>query len=88
MLATSAVRVECHDWTATKLIQSILSRPATAGDWIVLLAGGLGETDSLPKDGANSLDKLRVTQGQPTVLIGGREAKVLFSGLSPQFVAV
>jgi len=54
----------------------------------VLLAGGLGETDSLPKDGANSLDKLRVTQGQPTVLIGGREAKVLFSGLSPQFVAV
>jgi len=79
------------DGTATQpagSLPGVSSRPALAGDWIVLLAGGLGETDSPVENGANSLDRLRMTQKQPTVLIGGRPAEVLFSGLSPQFVAV
>jgi uncharacterized protein (TIGR03437 family) len=39
-------------------------------------------------NGADSLDALRRTVMMTSVLIGGREAQVLFSGLSPQFPGV
>jgi uncharacterized protein (TIGR03437 family) len=69
-------------------IPGLATRPATAGSWITILATGLGAVDDDIEDGENSLDRLRETLQQPRVKIGGREARVLFSGLSPQFVAV
>jgi len=39
-------------------------------------------------NGAASLDALRRTTTVPTVLIGGRQAQVPFSGMSPQFPGV
>jgi uncharacterized protein (TIGR03437 family) len=69
-------------------IPGLTTRPAKAGDVLQILATGLGAVDSTPADGANSLDKLRNTVTQPTVLVGGTPAAVTFSGLSPQFVGV
>ena len=62
--------------------------PAHPGDVLVLFANGLGPVDSAILDGAASSDTTRSTISVPTVLIGGLSAKVLFSGLSPQFVGV
>ena len=39
-------------------------------------------------DGANSMDTERDTVTTPKILIGGTEAQVLCSGLSPQFVGL
>lgn len=69
-------------------IPGLTTHPAKAGDTLQILATGLGPVDSPIADGANSLDKLRNTVTQPTVLIGGASAQVAFSGLSPQFVGV
>jgi uncharacterized protein (TIGR03437 family) len=69
-------------------IPGLTTRPGKAGDVLTILATGLGAVDSPIADGANSLDKLRHTVTQPTVLIGGTPATVSFSGLSPQFVGV
>jgi uncharacterized protein (TIGR03437 family) len=70
------------------LIPGVPSEPARTGSTIIILATGLGPTDSPVEDGHNSLDRLRRTTTVPTVLIGGRDARVLFSGLSPEFVGV
>ncbi|MDP2998554.1 MAG: hypothetical protein Q8N47_13790 [Bryobacterales bacterium] len=64
------------------------AEPARVGEIITVLATGLGPVDIPLPDGNNSLDHLRTTTTAPTVLIGGRAAPVLFSGLSPQFVGV
>lgn len=64
------------------------AHPAAPGGTIVLLATGLGATDSSIASGASSSDKLRHTDTLPSVLIGGIPAEVAFSGLSPQFPAV
>ena len=69
-------------------IPGLATRPAKAGDVLQILATGLGAVNSPPADGANSLDMLRNTNTMPTVLIGGQQAQVAFSGLSPQFVGV
>jgi uncharacterized protein (TIGR03437 family) len=69
-------------------IPGISTRPAKAGDVLQILATGLGAVDSPVADGAASLDKLRNTLTQPTVMVGGTAAQVTFSGLSPQFVGV
>jgi len=71
-------------------IPGIATKPAKIGDpgGLVILCTGLGAVDSPPANGAASLDKLRSTTTMPTVLIGGKAANVVFSGLSPQFVGV
>jgi uncharacterized protein (TIGR03437 family) len=38
--------------------------------------------------GAASLDATRYTLTTPTLLIGGTQAQLIFSGLSPQFVGI
>ncbi len=70
-------------------VPGLTTHAAKAGDVLVVYATGLGPvTPAPPADGANSLDKLRNTATIPTVLVGGVQAKVIFSGLSPQFVGV
>lgn len=69
-------------------IPGLNTRPAASGDVLEILATGLGAVSSPPADGANSLDQLRTTNTQPTVMVGGVAAQVQFSGLSPQFVGI
>ena len=69
------------------------SHPAAAGDTLVILVTGLGDTNPAGVTGANSYDPTGVfvrrdTVGQERVLIGGVEARVDFAGLSPEFVGV
>ena len=68
-------------------IEGIATEPAAIGSAIIILGTGLGAVDGPIQSGHNP-DALRNTTTRPTVLIGGREADVLFSGLSPQFVGV
>jgi uncharacterized protein (TIGR03437 family) len=69
-------------------IPGISTHPAKAGDALILYANGLGPVDSTPADGAPSLDKLRNTVNVPIVLVGGKPAQVVFSGLTPQFAGI
>jgi uncharacterized protein (TIGR03437 family) len=69
-------------------IPGVSSAPAQRGEIILLLATGLGEVDDDIDDGANSLDRIRRTAVTPKVWIGGREARVPFSGLSAEFAGV
>jgi uncharacterized protein (TIGR03437 family) len=70
-------------------ITGIMSHPATAGDTVTFYASGLGPLDNPPPpDGTGSLDQLRHTTTPLTVMLGGLQAQVTFSGLSPQFVGV
>jgi len=64
------------------------SHPAAPGEILEVLATGLGATSPPGITGTNSLDAERMTAATPTVLIGGVQARVTFSGLSPQFVGV
>jgi uncharacterized protein (TIGR03437 family) len=64
------------------------TRPAKIGDAIILLANGMGPVDSSIANGAASLDKLRNTTTMPVVTIGGQNAQVVFSGLTPQFPGI
>jgi len=64
------------------------AHPASAGDTIIIYATGLGPVTPPAQDGNNSIDELRKTVTTPKVLVGGVPCKVLFSGLSPQFVGV
>jgi uncharacterized protein (TIGR03437 family) len=63
------------------------SHPAKAGDVLIIYATGLGKVDHQPADGGvpSVLSKTLVT---PSVLFGGVEGVVQFSGLAPQFVGV
>lgn len=86
-----AVAVNSDDGSVAQAagsVQGIATRPARPGGAIIVYATGLGPVDPAVADGAASLDALRRTTTIPTVLIGGREAQVLFSGLAPQFPAV
>ncbi|MBI2690223.1 MAG: hypothetical protein HYX27_28280 [Acidobacteria bacterium] len=69
-------------------IPGIATRPAKAGETIILLGTGLGLVTPAITTGAAASDILRRTIITPSVLIGGVTAQVLFSGLSPQFVGV
>ena len=64
------------------------AQPARIGSTLMILATGLGALDTAVSNGANSLDQLRRTLAAPEVLIGRRPARVLFSGLSPEFPGV
>jgi uncharacterized protein (TIGR03437 family) len=69
-------------------IAGIACAPAVVGDFIQIYATGLGPVDIPLADGAISLDQLRRTLINPTVLIGGIPVNPSFSGLSPYFVGV
>ncbi len=86
-----AVAVNSSDGTVAQPAGSappINSRPARPLEAIIIYANGLGPVDPPVAAGAASLDTLRRTTTAPAVLIGGREAQVLFSGLAPQFPGV
>ena len=57
-------------------IPGIATKPAKIGDpgGLVILCTGLGAVDSIPANGAASLDKLRTATTTPTVMIGGKAA--------------
>lgn len=63
------------------------SRPSKPGEVLVIFCTGLGAVTNPPADGAPGLanDPFSTTLTQPTVLVGGVAANVLFSGLSPQY---
>lgn len=69
-------------------IPGLTTHPVKVGEAIIIYATGLGPVDSPIDDGASSVDKLRNTLTKPTVLVGGVQAQLLFSGLQPQFVGV
>jgi uncharacterized protein (TIGR03437 family) len=71
-------------------IAGIVTHPAVIADpnGIVIFATGMGAVDTAIADGANSSDLTRNTLSAPTVTIGGMNAQVTYSGLSPQFVGV
>jgi len=69
-------------------IPGLRTRPARTGEVIVVLGTGFGQVDPPGRTANASVDALRRTMTTPTVLIGGREATVHFSGLTPEFVGV
>lgn len=73
---------------ASGSVPGYAAHPAVPGGTIIVLATGLGATDSPIKSGNASSDALRRTTTLPSVLVGGIPAQVAFSGLSPQFPAV
>jgi uncharacterized protein (TIGR03437 family) len=67
------------------------SRPAKIGDpaTLVILGTGLGPVNPPVKTGANANDgQLHQTTTLPQVSVGGVNAQVVFSGMTPQFVGV
>jgi uncharacterized protein (TIGR03437 family) len=73
---------------AANTVAGVTTHAAKPGDTIIVYATGLGAVAPSVNDGAASLDALRQTLTQPVVLVGGLNAQVQFSGLSPQFVGV
>jgi uncharacterized protein (TIGR03437 family) len=71
-------------------IAGLTTRPAKISDpgGIIILATGLGAVNPAATTGSNSRDTLRNTVTTPVVMVGGVAAKVIFSGLSPDFVGV
>jgi uncharacterized protein (TIGR03437 family) len=69
-------------------IPGLAVRPAKPGDFLVILATGLGPVTPSLTDGVAASDALRNADTMPTVMIGGAAAPVTFAGLSPQFVGV
>ncbi|HUQ92216.1 MAG TPA: hypothetical protein VM120_11095 [Bryobacteraceae bacterium] len=69
-------------------LPGIRTEPARIGGTISILATGLGAVDPPGRDSQSSLDTQRRTLTTPTVLIGGVEAQVRFSGLAPEFPGV
>ena len=64
-------------------------RPAKIGEFLSIFCIGLGPVEIEPFTGeANSLTTLSRTLLSPTVTLGGVDAPVIFSGLSPGFVGV
>ena len=65
------------------------SNPARRGQTIVLYANGLGPVTNQPAAGAVAqTSPLSQTTSMPTVTIGGQQAAVAFSGLTPGFPAL
>jgi uncharacterized protein (TIGR03437 family) len=70
-------------------VNGLTSHPAKSGDILVVYATGLGAVNgTTPANGENTGGATISNQVTPQVLIGGMSAKVLFAGLSPQFVGV
>lgn len=64
------------------------TRPVTRGTIVSFYASGLGAVDSPPQNGANSLDRLRLTLTNPQVLVGGIVATDVAAALAPEFPGV
>jgi uncharacterized protein (TIGR03437 family) len=67
----------------------VVSKPAKAGDVIVLFANGLGPVNNPPASGdlsPSDPSKLATARQLPTVTIGDLAADVVFAGLAPGFV--
>jgi uncharacterized protein (TIGR03437 family) len=63
--------------------------PAAAGDILAIFCTGLGAVNPAVPDGAGAPSSPPATTvATPTVSIGGKAAKVTFSGLSPGFVGL
>jgi uncharacterized protein (TIGR03437 family) len=70
-------------------IAGLTTHPVKVGDALIIYATGLGPVDRAPANGGvPPSGALANTLTQPTVLVGGISAPVLFSGLQPQFVGV
>jgi uncharacterized protein (TIGR03437 family) len=76
-------------------IPGLTTHSVKVGDPIIIYATGLGAVDFPPPNGAippnpevRSANGLVNTLTPPIVTVGGVSAKVLFSGLQPQFVGV
>src|SRR5262249_44359845 len=61
------------------------THPAHPGDFIVIIATGLGAVHPPIANGQAPNADVRTTLATPTVLIGGIAAEVRFSGLAPWF---
>jgi uncharacterized protein (TIGR03437 family) len=77
----------------SNLLPGTFSRPAVPGKAVSLFVNGLGDVTPPIASGRNSVEAdgepvLRKLIGVPRVFIGGREAEVLFAGLSPLLVGV
>jgi uncharacterized protein (TIGR03437 family) len=65
------------------------AQPATAGNFLTIYCTGLGAVSNQPADGAAAPSSpLAQTTLTPTVTIGGANAPVSFSGLTPGFVGL
>lgn len=74
---------------ASNSIAGVPSHPVSAGDALIIYATGLGPVDQPVSDGGiPAAGVLARTTTNPKVLIGGIEARLLFSGHSPNFVGV
>ena len=62
------------------------AHPANAGETVFIYCTGLGAVSSEPGDGAAGNGQ--TTKATPTVMIGGGNATVSFSGLAPGFVGL
>jgi uncharacterized protein (TIGR03437 family) len=63
--------------------------PATAGDTLVIYCDGLGAVNHPPSPGAASpASPPATTTDTPAITIGGKNAPVAFSGLTPGLVGV
>ena len=68
-------------------ISGVPSRPASAGDTLVVFANGLGPVMPPIADGVPSSDTQRTT-GITPMFIGNVDSQVLFAGLAPTIVGV
>ncbi len=62
--------------------------PAARGSTILLYANGLGPVDTPVPSGEPTPQSAPRTTATPQVTIGGQQAQVVFSGLSPQSIAL
>lgn len=70
-------------------IQGAATHPAKVGDALIVYANGLGAVNPSVSDGGiPSNPGGTSTALPPVVLIGGQQAQVLFSGLTPQFPGI
>lgn len=72
-------------------IPGLTTHPAKVNDplTLVILATGLGAVNPPVQTGSNVTDgQVHNTATLPTVTVGGTQAQVVFSGMSPQFVGV
>jgi uncharacterized protein (TIGR03437 family) len=69
-------------------IPGVRTHAARAGDYLILLATGLGAVTPTIADGMAAGNLLCDANATPRVLIGGVPAQVLLAGMSPVFVGV